>query len=124
VRGVITLRKAVKDYLREQGISLEDLLDAMDESLEGVIESLMKRVSIDYKDALELEKNYGTRQLNLLIFAIQVFYLMPFSGYYKGYLIIPTREEVLNKEGKVSKNGLYKIIRSLGLKPRWASFSL
>ncbi len=120
----ITLREALKDFLREEGLSLRDILEVMDEDPRGLIESLLKRVDIDIDQAVELERNFTSRQLNLIILALHIFYIANVSGYYKGYLIVPLREEVVNKEGKITKEGLKKIIKSLGLKPRWSTLPI
>jgi len=120
----ITLREALKDFLREEGLSLRDILEVMDEDPRGLIESLLKRVDIDIDQAVELERNFTSRQLNLIILALHIFYIANISGYYKGYLIVPLREEVVNKEGKITKEGLKKIIKSLGLKPRWSTLPI
>ena len=120
----ITLREALKDFLREEGLSLRDILEVMDEDPRGLIESLLKRVDIDIEQAVELERNFTSRQLNLIILALHIFYIANVSGYYKGYLIVPLREEVVNKEGKITKEGLKKIIKSLGLKPRWSTLPI
>ena len=120
----ITLREALKDFLREEGLSLRDILEVMDEDPRGLIESLLKRVDIDIDQAVELERNFTSRQLNLIILALHIFYIANISGYYKGYLIVPLREEIVNKEGKITKEGLKKIIKSLGLKPRWSTLPI
>jgi len=123
-KGYITLREALKDYLRDQGLSIEDILDAMNEDPRGVIESLLKRVNISPEEAARLEEMYTTRQLNLLIFAIQLFYISTVTNYYKGFIIIPLREEVVGRDGKITRRGLSEIIRSLGLKPHWTTLNI
>ncbi|RLE61789.1 MAG: hypothetical protein DRJ49_07005 [Thermoprotei archaeon] len=120
-RRIITLKEALKDFLREEGVALEDVLEAMDEDPRGLLESLLRRVDIDFEEAMELERNFTSRQLNLLILAIHIFYIANVSGYYKGYLVVPLREEVVNEKGKVTREGLARIIKSLGLKPRWST---
>ncbi len=115
----IRLKDALLDFLREQGLELEDVLDAMDEEKEGLIESLLKRVDLSYEEAYRLLSNYTSRQINLLIFAIHVFYVAVMGGVYKGKVVVPLREEVVNEKGKITREGLLKIIKSLGLKPRW-----
>jgi len=115
----VMLKNALYDFLREKGISLNDILDAMDEDPIGLEESLLKRINISRDDVLKMIRNYTARQLNLLIFVIQVFYLSNYSGMYKNRMIIPLRDEVIGFNGKITKNGLRKIIKALGLKPRW-----
>jgi len=114
---IILLREALEDFVREQGLTIDDVLDAMDESPEGIIESLLMRVNITEEEALALERTFTARQLNLLIFALHVFYIANPSGYYKGYVIYPPPEVVLGPDGRVTRKGLYMIIRSLGLTP-------
>ena len=118
--GYIRLKDALKDYLREQGLTLDDILDAMDETPELIEASFLKRVNITPEDFKKLEATYTSRQLNLLIFVIQVFYFANVSGLYKNRLIVPLREEVVGPDGRITKEGLVKIIRSLGLRPKWA----
>ena len=118
--GYIRLKDALRDFLREQGLTIDDILDAMDETPELIEISFLKRVNISREDYRKLERNYTSRQLNLLIFVIQVFYFANLSGLYKNRLIIPLREEVVGVDGRITKEGLMKIIRSLGLRPRWA----
>jgi len=115
----VTLKNALYDFLREKSISLNDILDAMDEDPIGLEESLLKRINISRDNVLKIIKNYTARQLNLLIFVIQVFYLSNYSGMYKNRIIIPLRDEVIDLNGKITKNGLRNIIKALGLKPRW-----
>jgi len=117
--GYISLREALRDFLKEQGLTINDVLDAMDETPELLEKSILKRVNISWKDLRGLESNYTTRQLNLLIFVIQVFYLANISGMYKNRVIVPLREEVVGSDGRITKEGLVKIIKSLGLRPRF-----
>ena len=117
--GYISLREALRDFLKEQGLTVNDILDAMDETPELLEKSILKRVNISWKELRGLESSYTTRQLNLIVFVIQVFYLANVSGMYKNRVIIPLREEVVGSDGRVTKEGLIKIIRSLGLRPRF-----
>ncbi len=120
MRRLKTLKEVLEDFLREQGLTVDDILDAMDEDPKGILESLTMRVSISEEEALKFLKLYSSRQLNLAIFAIQVFYLSNPSGYYKGYLIYPTPDMVRGPDGLITKEGLILILRSLGLKPGYA----
>lgn len=115
----IPLRTALKDLLKEQELTLDDILDAMDETPERLRRSIITRVNLSSKDLAKLEASYTSRQLNLLIFTIQVFYLSGSGGIYKGKVVVPLWEEVIGRDGRVTKEGLIKIIKSLGLKPRW-----
>ncbi|RLF04399.1 MAG: hypothetical protein DRJ64_06985 [Thermoprotei archaeon] len=116
--SVITLREALKDFLKEQGLTIDDILNSMDEKPEGIIRSLVKRVNITYEEALALERLYTSRQLNLLIFAIHLFYYVNPSGLYKGRVIIPFRNQIVGYDGRITKNGLFLIMRSLGIVPK------
>jgi len=118
----ITLREALKDFLKEHDLTLEEVLSLMDEEDKDSLRvSLLKRISLSPKELDSLEKNYTARQLNLLILAIQVFYLSNPSGLYKGRLIIPLRDQVVGEDGKITPQGLRLILKSLGLKPRWTT---
>ncbi|RLE93949.1 MAG: hypothetical protein DRN04_05075 [Thermoprotei archaeon] len=116
------LREALKDFLREHNLTLEEVLSLMDEEdRDSLRASLIKRIALSPKELDALEKNYTARQLNLLILAIQVFYLSNPSGLYKGRLIIPLRDEVVGQDGRITSKGLRLILKSLGLKPRWTT---
>ncbi|MCD6563547.1 MAG: hypothetical protein J7K23_06480 [Thermoproteales archaeon] len=115
--SVITLMEALKDFLREQQLTIDDILDSMDETKEDIIKSLLKRVNISYEDAKKIEKIYSARQLNLLIFAVHLFYFVNPSGLYKGRLIIPPRDKVVDINGRITRDGLFLIMRSLGIIP-------
>jgi len=118
----IMLREALKDFLREHNLTLEEVLSLMDEEdRDSLRASLIKRIALSPKELDALEKNYTARQLNLLILAIQVFYLSNPSGLYKGRLIIPLRDEVVGQDGRITSKGLRLILKSLGLKPRWTT---
>ncbi|MEM2409333.1 MAG: hypothetical protein QXF87_02350, partial [Thermofilaceae archaeon] len=87
MKRVITLKDALRDFLRDSGLSLSDLLSVMDEDPRGIVESLLRRVDISEEEAVQLEQRYSPRQLNLLILVLHIFYYSNPSGYYKGYLI-------------------------------------
>lgn len=110
----IPLKKALKDYLKEQGITLNDLLSVMDEDKEGIMESLSKRVYLTRVQRKALEKGLSSRDLNLLLFVIQAFYILNPSGLYKGLIIEPLREEVMAGD-KVTFEGCKMILKSLGI---------
>ncbi len=114
---LIRLKDALKDFLKDAGLSLQDVLSAMDEDPSGLIASLMARIDIDEHEAELLEKLYTAKQLNMLLFAIQVFYIANPSGYYKGFLIYPSREKVIGPSGKVTREGLSLLLKSLGIVP-------
>lgn len=112
------MREALRDFLKDSGLSLSDLLSAMDEDPRGIVDSLLKRVDISEEEAKKLEGRFSPRQLNLLILVVHIFYYANTSSYYKGYLIYPPREAVVGPSGKITREGLQLIIRSLNLVPR------
>ena len=114
----VPLRKALEDFLKQFDLTVEDILDAMDESKEGAIESLKMRANLTEKDVKFIEQNFTSRDINLLVFVIQVFYSPTSPGLYRNLLVIPTRDEVVGSDGKVTREGLVKIMRALGLRPR------
>jgi len=117
VRRVITLKEALRDFLRDAGLSLSDLLSAMDDDPRGIIESLLMRVDISEEEAAKLETLLTPDQLNLLILVLHVFYYANPSGYYKGYLLYPPYERVVGLNGKVTREGLILVMKSLGIAP-------
>lgn len=110
----ISLRKVLKDYLREQRITLNDLLSVMDEDKEGIMEALGKRVYLTSRQSKVLERNLSSRELNLLLFVIQAFYILNPSGLYKGLIIDPVREDVMRGD-KVTFEGCKSLLKSLGI---------
>lgn len=117
MRRVVTLKEALEDFLKDAGLSLADLLSVMDDDPRGIIESLLKRVDIDEEEAERLERSLTSDQLNLLILVLHVFYYANPSGYYKGFLIYPPYELVVGPTGKVTREGLHLVMRSLGIAP-------
>jgi hypothetical protein len=117
VRRVITLKEALRDFLKDAGLSLSDLLSAMDDDPKGIIDSLLMRVDISEEEAARLERLLTPDQLNLLILVLHVFYYANPSGYYKGYLLYPPYEMVVGPNGKVTREGLNLVMKSLGIIP-------
>lgn len=117
VRRVITLKGALEDFLNDAGLSLSDVLSVMDDDPRGIIESLLKRVDISEEEAERLEKMLTSDQLNLLILVLHVFYYANPSGYYKGFLIYPPYDQVVGPNGKITREGLNLVMRSLGIVP-------
>jgi hypothetical protein len=111
----ISLRDALKDFLKEHNLTINDILEVMDEDPEGIIKALQKRTGISRSDLEELISKYGGKRVNVAIIALQVFYLNNPSGMYKGKLIIPERDEII-RDGKVSVDGIRRII--LEVEPR------
>jgi len=90
-RKYIDLRVALKNYLKEQGITLQDLLSSMDEDKEGIMDALRKRVYLTESQSRILEEKLTSKELNLLLFVIQAFYILNPSGMYRDFIIEPTR---------------------------------
>ena len=110
--GYIHLRKALKDYLKEQGTTLSDILGAMDEEKKGIIEALQERIQLTEEQSRVLERTLSSRDLNLLLFVVQAFYLLNPSGLYKGLAIEPTRNEVV-WGNKVTYEGCRTVLKAL-----------
>ncbi|MEM2089447.1 MAG: hypothetical protein QXF52_12425, partial [Thermoproteota archaeon] len=72
----IPLKKAVDDYLKEQGLTVADIVRVMDEDKEGIAESLRKRCAISFTTERRLLEKLTSRQLNFLIFVVQAFYIV------------------------------------------------
>jgi len=111
-RRYVNLRTALKNYLKEQGITLSDLLSVMDEQKEGIMEALRKRVHLTKGQSRALEENLTSKQLNLLLFVLQAFYLLNPSGVYKGFIIDPSREDVMRGD-KATFEGCKMILKAL-----------
>lgn len=110
----IPLKKAVNDYLREQGLTMADIVRVMDEDKEGIAESLRKRCAISFRTERSLLEKLTSKQLNFLIFVIQAFYIINIPGIYKGLIIYPKRELVVTGE-RVTEEGLRQILEALEL---------
>lgn len=119
----INVGEALRDLLKDYGVSLEDILDVMDEERKGVMEALMERVALTERECRLLESNLTSRQLNLLLFTLQTFYITNASGMYKGRLLMPLREHVVGVDGRVTFEGLQLIIKALGIRPYWLSWT-
>jgi len=113
----IPLRKVLKDYLKEHGVTLSDLLNVMDEDKEGIMEALGRRVYLTREQRRSLERSLSSRELNLLLFVIQAFYLLNPSGLYKGLIIEPTKEDVMLGD-KATFEGCKMILKALGISTR------
>jgi hypothetical protein len=110
--GYIPLKKALKDYLKEQGITLSDLLGMMDDERKGIMEALRERIQLTDQQSRFLEQIYSSRDLNLLLFVAQAFYLLNHSGMYKGMVVEPTRDEVVWGQ-KITYEGCRTILETL-----------
>ena len=108
----IHIRKALRDYLKEQDVTLSDLLNAMPEDRQGTMEALRERVYLSEAQSTALERSIRSRDLDLLLFVVQAFYLINPSGLYKGFTIEPLREEVVRGE-KATFDGCKRILKAL-----------
>jgi len=108
----IALRKVLKDYLKEQGITLKDLLSVMDEDKGSIMEALSERAHLTNAQSRALEHGLSSKDLNLLLFVIQAFYLLNPSGMYKGFIIEPARGDVVY-EDKATFEGCKSILKAL-----------
>jgi len=113
-RDCIHLKKALKDYLKEQGITLKDLLNVMDEDKEDIIQALNERVHLTKTQSRVLERGLSSKDLNLLLFVIQAFYLLNPSGMYKGLITEPARGDIIWSD-KATFEGCMAILKSLGI---------
>jgi len=108
----IPLKKAVDDYLREQGLTVADVVAVMDEDKESIAESLRKRCAISLGTERQLLEKLTSKQLNMLIFVVQVFYIINIGGMYKGLIIHPERGSVVSGQ-KVTEEGLRQVLKAL-----------
>ena len=113
-RDYINLRNALKDYLKEQEITLGDLLGTMDEEKEGIMDALAKRVHLNEAQKRVLERRLTGKDLNLLLFVLQAFYLLNPSGLYKGFVIEPTVGDIVYGD-KATFEGCKSILKALDI---------
>lgn len=112
----LPVKKALSDLLREHGITVYDLLDAMDDDPTGIKESMMRRVRISEEEYKVLARSLSSQQLNLLIFVLQAFYIMNPSGLYKGYMLDPPRDDIVRGFSTITFEGVKKVAKALGFK--------
>lgn len=84
----------------------------MDEEKSGLMEALHRRISLTESQSRDLDLGLSSRELNLLLFVIQTFYIVNPSGMYKGEFIEPAREGVVLYQ-KVTFEGCKRIMKSL-----------
>ncbi len=114
----IRLKDALKDFLKEYDLTINDILNLMDESKEGAIRALRKRTHLNLRQIKFLIESLSSKQLNLLLFVLQTFYISNQSGLYKGRLLVPKRDQVIINN-KASIEGLRLIMRELNIRPQW-----
>jgi len=115
--GYIDLRRALKNFLKEHGVTLQDVLSVMDEEKDGIIEALKKRIHLTESQSKTLEENLSSKDLNLLLFVIQTFYIVNPGGLYRGMIIEPKREDVMWGD-KVTYEGCKMILEALRISTR------
>jgi DNA-binding transcriptional MerR regulator len=115
----IDVKLALKDFLRDNGLTLDDILSVMDEDKEGAIEALRKRTLLSEHELEQLERKATSRQLNTLLFVIQLFYLANPSGLYKNKPIYPCRDDVV-RDGKITAESVKQILKILGVHIDWS----
>lgn len=108
----ISIETALYDLLREYGISLEDLLTAIKLEDIDVYEELIRRIGIRSVDVVKLVNSLSWRLAALLLFVLQAFYIINTSGLYKGFLIEPSRDIVMDGL-KVRLDGLMILVNRL-----------
>ena len=113
----IKLRDALKDLLKEEKLTINDILIAMSEMKEDLTYALQRRTRLKKEEVRQLIEIYGERRINLLLFILQTFYLSNHSGLYKGRIIIPLREEIINNE-KATRSGLRQLLRETEIRIR------
>lgn len=110
----VHLRRAVEDLLSEYGISLKDLLSAMDEERESVRGSLQRIASLSEEQLILIESKLRTTEINYLVFVIQAFYIINQTGLYKNLVVIPEKDYVMEGR-KASFDGIVAVSKALGL---------
>ncbi len=108
----IPVENALNDLLREYGLTLNDLLDAMITEDIDVYNELLDRLESKSRDVVETINNLPWRLAALTLFVLQAFYIVNPSGLYKGFFIDPPREYVMNGF-KARFSGLLVLINRL-----------
>ena len=92
----VSVEEALKDLLREYGISLDDLLMAMREEGIDVYEELIKRIEYPSKDLIAYIYNLPWKLVALTLFTLQALYIVNPSGLYKGCFLDPPRNLIVS----------------------------
>ena len=100
--------------MKEFGVTPADVVAAMDEDPEGLLESLLKTVHVDRRTAERIISRMPAKHLNFAIFVAHALYLRNPSGLYKGKLIVPERDEVVRGE-KLTLEGFREMLKALEL---------
>ena len=108
----IPIEQALNDLLREYGITINDLFEAMLVEDIDVYEELLKRLETKSKDIVASIYSMPWKLVALTLFTIQAFYIVNPSGMYKGRLLDPPRESMI-VGNKVKYSGLLLLINRL-----------
>ncbi len=108
----ITAANALLDLLKEQGLSINDLLEAMRIEDIDVYNELKKRLLYRDKVVEAFIDGLDWRRVAILLFTVQALYIINPSGIYKGYLITPLHDQVVFKD-KILPYGLIILAKSL-----------
>ncbi len=108
----ISVVNAFLDLLREYGITIDDLLKAMEEENIDVYDEIIKRLSSKPRDVVKIVYSLPWRNASILLFIIQAFYVINIPGQYKGYLLDPPRHLIMAGD-KVKPSGLIYLIKYL-----------
>ena len=100
------------DLLREYGLTVEDLVKAMDEENIDVYNELINRLSVKSRDIVSYIYSIPWKKACILLFIIQAFYIVNIPGQYKGYLLDPPRDAVM-EASRVKPSGLLYLLRYL-----------
>lgn len=100
--------------LFEYGITLKDLLDAMDEDQESVKMSLLRVAHLNEEQLIFIERKLKSSEINYLVFVLQTFYVLNEAGLYKNLIIIPKRDDVMRGR-KATFEGLLAVSEALGI---------
>ena len=110
----VHIKRAVEDLLSEYGITLKDVLEAMDEEHDSVMESLLRVASLSEEHLAFIERKLKASEINYLVFVIQTFYVINQTGLYKNLVLIPEKDFVMQGR-KASFDGLMIISKALGI---------
>ncbi|MEM1768506.1 MAG: hypothetical protein QXH77_04015 [Desulfurococcaceae archaeon] len=108
----ITVDKAFVDLLHEYGITIDDLLIAIEYSNIDVYSELIKRLDNCTRDIVEFINGLPWKTVALLLFIVQSLYIVNTTGLYKGYRLYPPRDSIV-VSFKISFNGLLILLTYL-----------
>ncbi len=91
----VSVERALLDLLREYGITVDDLVAAMEQEGIDVYGELLKRVTPRTREAEAYIYSLPRRLASLLLFTLQALYIINISGLYKDYLLDPPRWRIM-----------------------------